>query len=57
MKRKYIIPAIHTQTLVVHRLIADSPDVGLDDSSSVDAANVGVKEQHLYNIWDDDWRE
>ena len=57
MKRKYIIPAIHTQTLVVHRLIADSPDVRLDDSSSVDAANVGVKEQHLYNIWDDDWRE
>ena len=57
MKRKYIIPTVHTYVVVMKHIIADSPDVKIDDTSSVDAGKVEVKEQHTYNVWDDDWGE
>ena len=43
--------------LAAERLIADStPNVGINLTGSVDAANVDVKGQdQIYDVWDDDW--
>ena len=57
MKKIYNIPQIRTSVLNTEEmLIADSPNVTVNTSGSVDAADVDVKSSTAsYNVWDDDW--
>ena len=57
MQKIYIIPKMSVLQLAAERLIADStPNVGINLTGSVDAANVDVKGQDkIYDVWDDDW--
>ena len=57
MKKIYINPQMSVLQLAAERLIADStPNVGINLTGSVDAADVEVKGQdQIYDVWDDDW--
>ena len=57
MKKTYKMPEALTVLLSTNSIIATSPDVSINTSGSVDAANVEVKESNAsdVNVWDEEW--
>lgn len=55
MKKTYIIPEMLSVQLGTCRMMAESPNITIDDNDSVDASHVGTKEITDVNIWDEEW--
>ena len=55
MKKSYIIPASEEIRLGAHNVLAASPNVTVDTTGSVDAANVEVKSVSDQNVWNEEW--
>jgi len=52
-----MMPEALTVLLSTNSIIATSPNVSINTSGSVDAANVEVKESNAsdVNVWDEEW--
>lgn len=55
MKKTYIMPEALTVVLGTCKMMAESPNITIDDDDSVDAGNVETKEITDKNLWDEEW--
>ena len=55
MKKSYIIPASEEIRLGAQKVLAVSPNVTVNTTGSVDAADVEVKSVSDKDVWDEEW--
>ena len=55
MKKTYITPETLTVVLGTCQMMAESPNVTVNSSNSVNAANVDTKEVRDVNVWSEEW--
>ena len=55
MKKTHITPEALTVVLGTCQMMAESPNVTVNTSNSVNAANVETKEVSDVNVWDEEW--
>ena len=55
MKKTYITPETLTVALGTCQMMAQSPNVTVNSSKSVDAASVDTKEVSDVNVWSEEW--
>ena len=55
MKKTYIIPEMLSVQLGTCKMMAESPNITIDDDDSVDAGGVQTKEITDVNVWDEEW--